>query len=101
MNALNNKSQTESSVTSVRGRVLDLGSRKFWLEWRPLACCHGRIFRSGAYAGVVFNLTGALASHIASGVIDSGTLVYLVVMMGVSAASWALRPPSRRNFPAN
>ncbi|HYL99987.1 MAG TPA: DoxX family protein, partial [Blastocatellia bacterium] len=30
-----------------------------------------------AYAGVVFNLTGALASHIASGVIDSGTLVYL------------------------
>lgn len=30
MNALNNKSQTESSVTSVRGRALDLGSRKFW-----------------------------------------------------------------------
>jgi uncharacterized membrane protein YphA (DoxX/SURF4 family) len=54
-----------------------------------------------AYAGIVFNLTGALASHLASGVIDSGTMVYLVVMMGVTAASWALRPPSRRNFPAN
>lgn len=54
-----------------------------------------------AYAGVVFNLTGALASHIASGLIDSGTLVYLVVMMGVTTASWALRSPSRRNFPAN
>jgi hypothetical protein len=38
MNALNNKSQTESSLTSVRGGALDLGSRKFWLEWRPLAC---------------------------------------------------------------
>jgi membrane-bound metal-dependent hydrolase YbcI (DUF457 family) len=54
-----------------------------------------------AYAGVVFNLTGALASHIASQVINSGTVVYLVVMMGVTAASWALRPQSRRNFPAN
>ncbi len=54
-----------------------------------------------AYAGIVFNLTGALASHMASGVIGSGTLVYLVVMMGVTAASWTLRPPSRRNFPAN
>ena len=52
-----------------------------------------------AYAGVVFNLTGALASHIASRVIDSGTLVYLIVMMAVTAASWAFRPPSRRNFP--
>lgn len=54
-----------------------------------------------AYAGIVFNLTGALASHIASGAIDSGTLVYLIVMMGVAAASWALRSPSRRSFPAN
>ena len=54
-----------------------------------------------AYAGVAFNLTGALASHIASRVIDAGTLVYLFVMMGVTAASWALRPPSLRNFPAN
>jgi uncharacterized membrane protein YphA (DoxX/SURF4 family) len=54
-----------------------------------------------AYAGVVFNLTGALASHIASRVIDAGTLVYLFVMMGVTAASWFSRPPSRRDFRAN
>jgi len=54
-----------------------------------------------AYAGLVFNLTGALASHIASRVINAGTLVYLFVMMGVTAASWCSRPPSRRNFPAN
>lgn len=53
------------------------------------------------YAGVVFNLTGALASHIASRVIDAGTLTYLLVMMGVTAASWVSRPPSRRNFPAD
>jgi uncharacterized membrane protein YphA (DoxX/SURF4 family) len=54
-----------------------------------------------AYAGVVFNLTGALASHVVSRVIDAGTLGYLLVMMGVTAASWFSRPPSRRNFPAN
>jgi len=53
-----------------------------------------------AYAGVVFNLTGALASHIASRMIEAGTLVYLLVMMGVTAASWFSRPPTRRNFPA-
>jgi uncharacterized membrane protein YphA (DoxX/SURF4 family) len=51
-----------------------------------------------AYAGVVFNLTGALASNLVSGVHDATTVVYLVVMTGVTAASWALRPPSRRNF---
>ena len=53
-----------------------------------------------AYAGVVFNLTGALASHIASRVMGAGTVAYLLVMMGVTAASWLSRPPSRRNFPA-
>ena len=51
-----------------------------------------------AYAGVVFNLTGALASNLVSGVHDATTVVYLAVMMGVTAVSWALRPPSRRNF---
>jgi uncharacterized membrane protein YphA (DoxX/SURF4 family) len=52
-----------------------------------------------AYAGVVFNLTGAFVSNLASGVTDTGTLAYLVLMMGVTATSWALRPASRRNFP--
>jgi uncharacterized membrane protein YphA (DoxX/SURF4 family) len=52
-----------------------------------------------AYAGVVFNLTGALASNLASGVTDTKTLAYLLLMMGVTATSWALRPASRRNFP--
>jgi uncharacterized membrane protein YphA (DoxX/SURF4 family) len=52
-----------------------------------------------AYAGAVFDLTGAIASHLASGFIEDGVLVYLIVMTGVTAVSWALRPPSRRNFP--
>jgi uncharacterized membrane protein YphA (DoxX/SURF4 family) len=52
-----------------------------------------------AYAGVVFNLTGALVSHVASGDIEAGPMVYLLVMTGVTAASWSLRPPSRRNLP--
>src|SRR5215831_11364274 len=52
-----------------------------------------------AYAGVVFDLTGALVSNLASGVTGTGTLAYLLLMMGVTATSWALRPASRRNFP--
>jgi uncharacterized membrane protein YphA (DoxX/SURF4 family) len=52
-----------------------------------------------AYAGVVFDLTGALVSNVVSGVIDIGTLAYLLLMMGITATSWALRPASRRNFP--
>ena len=52
-----------------------------------------------AYAGVVFDLTGALASNLASGVTDTGTLAFLLLMMGVTATSWALRPASRRNSP--
>jgi hypothetical protein len=50
------------------------------------------------YAGVVFNLTGALVPHVASGDIEPGPMAYLVVMLGATAASWSLRPPSRRNF---
>jgi len=52
-----------------------------------------------AYAGAVFDLTGAVMSHVASGDIEAGVLAYLVVMLGVTAVSWSLRPPSRRNFP--
>jgi len=54
-----------------------------------------------AYAGVVFNLTGALVSHVASGDIEPGPMSYLVVMVGITATSWSLRPPSRRNFPVS
>ena len=39
------------------------------------------LLKEWAYAGVVFNLTGALASNVASGFTDTGTLAYLVLMM--------------------
>ena len=52
-----------------------------------------------AYAGVIFDLTGAVASLLASGLIVVGTLTYPIVMTGGAVASWALRPPSRRLGP--
>jgi len=54
-----------------------------------------------AYAGMVFNLTGALVSHVASGDIEPGPMSCLIVMVGIKATSWSLRPPSRRNFPVS
>lgn len=53
-----------------------------------------------AYAGVIFDLTGAIASLSVSGLIDAGSLAYPMVMTGVAVASWALRPPSRRMGPS-
>ena len=52
-----------------------------------------------AYAGVIFDLTGAVASQLASGLRNAGTMAYPIVMTGVAVASWALRPPSRRLDP--
>jgi len=49
-----------------------------------------------AYAGVFFDLTGAVASQWVSGLIDARTAAYPIVMTGVTVASWALRPASRR-----
>jgi hypothetical protein len=49
-----------------------------------------------AYVGVIFDLTGALASHVASGFIQAGVLLYLIVLTGVAFASWAVRPSARR-----
>jgi hypothetical protein len=48
-----------------------------------------------AYAGATFVYTGAIASHIA---MDDAvhTLVAPSVFLGLTFASWALRPPSRR-----
>ncbi len=49
-----------------------------------------------AYAGAVFNYTGAIASHLTVG--DGAlALVYPVIQLGLVAASWALRPPARRD----
>jgi hypothetical protein len=50
-----------------------------------------------AYAGIVFNMTGAVASHLAVG--DSaGNLVAPIIFTGLVAASWALRRAPRRDL---
>ena len=47
-----------------------------------------------AYAGIAFDLSGALVSHLAAG--DGlGNLMPPVVLLALAAASWALRPESR------
>ena len=50
-----------------------------------------------AYAGLVFNYTGAAASHIWLGD-GADKLIGPVIFLGLTAASWALRPPERRDF---
>ena len=52
---------------------------------------------SSATRTVVYWATTALvAAEMALGELDAGTLVFLVVLTGLTAASWALRPPARR-----
>jgi hypothetical protein len=58
-----------------------------------------QLLKEWAYAGAVFNYTGAAASHLAVG--DGfdrwgGPLLFA----GFAVASWALRPPARRLAPA-
>lgn len=48
-----------------------------------------------AYAGIAFDLTGAAFSHAAVGQPAVKVIVPLV-LLGIAAASWALRPASRR-----
>src|SRR5262249_24973742 len=48
-----------------------------------------------AYAGMIFDLTGAAGSHPAVGD-PAGAAVFLLVFAGIVMASWALRPESRR-----
>ena len=48
-----------------------------------------------AYAGTVFDLTGAAASHFAVGD-DAGKLIAPIVLTLLTYGSWTLRPASRR-----
>ncbi|MDI1446055.1 DoxX family protein [Polyangium sp. 6x1] len=48
-----------------------------------------------AYAGIFFDLTGAAASHAVSGD-PAGKVITPLVLLGIAAASWALRPESRK-----
>jgi uncharacterized membrane protein YphA (DoxX/SURF4 family) len=49
-----------------------------------------------AYAGMVFNMTGAVASHLAVGD-PAVTLIAPLIFTGLVAASWLLRPLARRD----
>lgn len=53
------------------------------------------ILKEWAYAGVIFNMTGAIVSHLCSG--DGATAILTPLMfLAVAAVSWALRPANRR-----
>jgi uncharacterized membrane protein YphA (DoxX/SURF4 family) len=95
-------------VPQVRGLIERLGYPSYFLVilgiWKLLGAVALAIprfprLKEWAYAGVLFDLTGAVASQLASGLIDAGTMAYPIVMAGVAVASWALRPPSRRLGP--
>ena len=48
-----------------------------------------------AYAGIFFNMVGAAVSHVA--VRDPAwSIVVTLTIAGITLASWALRPPSRK-----
>lgn len=53
------------------------------------------LLKEWAYAGLVFDVTGAMASHIAvrDGLSD---VLPPVILLALIVASWALRPASRR-----
>lgn len=48
-----------------------------------------------AYAGIFFDLTGAAVSHAAVGD-PPGNVIAPLVILALTAASWALRPDSRK-----
>ena len=92
-------------VPQVRGLIERLGYPSYFLIilgiWKLLGAVALAIprfprLKEWAYAGVFFDLTGAVASLWASGLVDMGTVAYPIVMAVVAVASWALRPLSRR-----
>jgi uncharacterized membrane protein YphA (DoxX/SURF4 family) len=96
-------------VPQVRELIERLGYPNYFLiilgTWKLLGAVALAIprfpwLKEWAYAGVVFDLTGAVASLFASGLADAGTVAYPMAMTGVAVASWALRPPSRRLGPS-
>jgi uncharacterized membrane protein YphA (DoxX/SURF4 family) len=52
------------------------------------------LIKEWAYAGMLFNLTGAAASHAAVGD-PPGKIITPLIILLIVAASWALRPASR------
>lgn len=53
------------------------------------------LLKEWAYAGVIFNMTGAVASHIVMGD-EAARIIWPLFFAGCAMMSWALRPASRR-----
>jgi hypothetical protein len=88
----------------VRQVVLHLGYPSYFLvllgTWKVLAAAallvpRRPLLKEWAYAGAFFTYTGAIVSHLDTGY-ALGEVMLLAVLTVLTAASWALRPPSRR-----
>lgn len=53
------------------------------------------LVKEWAYAGMIFDLTGAAAAHVASGD-DAQHILIPLVLSALVVASWALRPEGRK-----
>jgi len=91
-------------IPYVRDLAAHLGYPSYFLvllgTWKVLAAVAllvpGRaLLKEWAYAGAFFVYTGAIVSHLTTGY-DTGEVGLLAVMTMLTAASWALRPASRR-----
>jgi uncharacterized membrane protein YphA (DoxX/SURF4 family) len=93
-------------IPYVRGVIEHLGYPDYFLVilgvWKLLAAVallapgFPRL-KEWAYAGLVFNMTGAVASHLTVGD-GAETLVGPILFTGLAFASWTLRPPDRRDW---
>jgi hypothetical protein len=68
----------------------------FWKVLGAVAVVAPRFprLKEWAYAGMFFDLTGAALSHFVSGD-AAATVLTPLVLLGIAAASWALRPADR------
>lgn len=91
-------------VPQVRGLIERLGYPLYFLVilgiWKLLGAVALVIprfprLKEWAYAGVFFDLTGAVSSQLASGLIDAGTMAYPIVMTALQ-----LRPGRSVRHPA-
>lgn len=93
-------------IPYVRGVIEHLGYPAYFLVilgvWKVLGAVALLVprfprLKEWAYAGAVFNYTGAVVSHLAVG--DGAVaLVYPIIQLGLVGGSWALRPPARRDL---